>query len=59
MSQTLFDAKGTAVPPKCIDCGVILGNYSFWFEGEGPLCYLCNSKRLKDRGDIPGRKVKG
>jgi len=51
MRQTLFDDKGTTVPPKCIDCGLILDNYSYWFEGEGPLCHICNSKRMKNRVD--------
>lgn len=45
MSQTFFDKKGTTVQPKCIDCGIILGNYSLWYEGEDPLCYLCHKKR--------------
>ena len=47
MSQTVFSSKGTAVPPKCIDCGTTLGNYSDWHHGEGPLCYICYRKRAK------------
>ena len=45
MSQTVFDSKGTAVMPKCIDCNITLGNYSYWHHGEGPLCWLCHRKR--------------
>lgn len=58
MSQTVFNHKGTAIRPKCIDCGIILGNYSYWFEGEGPLCHICNSKRVEERVDILDKNVK-
>ena len=58
MSQTFFDNTGTAVSPKCIECGIILGNYALWHEGEGPLCDLCNKKRVKNRVDILDKKVK-
>lgn len=48
MSQTFFNKKGTAVKPKCIDCRIILGNYSLWHKGKGPLCYLCKVKEAEN-----------
>lgn len=46
-SQTYFDSEGTVVYPKCIDCGIILGNYSLWDGENGPLCHICHSKRAE------------
>jgi hypothetical protein len=49
MSQTLFNSQGTAVRPKCIDCGIELGNYSEWVDGKGPLCWICAEERRRVR----------
>ncbi len=47
-SQMVFDGKGTAVDPKCVDCGMTLANYSLWIEPDGPFCSLCYNKRLRN-----------
>jgi len=50
--QGRFNKKGIVVKARCLDCGMILGNYSDWYGSEGPLCYMCfNNRKAKDIRD--------